>query len=68
MVRITVITPKRDMERLERAAARGSDTNNNAVAIAELLLPKLTPRVMYCVLSVDVWRKIDQTVRTSSAF
>lgn len=46
-VNATVMSPKRAMERLESAAARGSDTSNNAVAIAELFAPSVTPRVTY---------------------
>lgn len=44
-VSATVIVPNRLIDRLESAAARGSVTNNSAVAIADELPPKVTPLV-----------------------
>lgn len=46
-VNATVISPKSAMDREESAAARGSDTNSKAVAIAEEFPPSVTPRVTY---------------------
>jgi hypothetical protein len=45
-VKATVIVPNKPMARLENAAALGSATRSNAVAIAEEFPPKVTPRVM----------------------
>lgn len=42
----TVIVPNKLMDRLEKAAARGSDMSSSAVAIADELPPRVTPRVM----------------------
>jgi hypothetical protein len=44
-VRATVIVPKRLIDKLDKAAARGSDTSRRAVAIAEEFPPNVTPRV-----------------------
>jgi len=44
-VKATVIVPKRLIDKLDSAAARGSDVNSRAVAIAEEFPPKVTPRV-----------------------
>jgi hypothetical protein len=41
----TVIVPKRLMERLDNAAARGSDLSSIAVAMADELAPRVTPLV-----------------------
>ena len=41
----TVIVPKRLIERLERAAARGSVRKSKAVPMAEELAPSVTPLV-----------------------
>lgn len=46
-VKATVRSPNKAIERLESAAARGSETSNRAVAIAEELEPRATPRVTY---------------------
>jgi len=40
-----VMMPNRDIERLESAAARGSVTKSNAVAMADEFPPKVTPLV-----------------------
>jgi hypothetical protein len=45
-VKATVIVPNSPMLRLENAAALGSVTRSNAVAIAEEFPPSVTPRVM----------------------
>lgn len=44
-VKATVIVPKRLIDKLDKAAARGSDTSRRAVAIAEEFPPSVTPRV-----------------------
>ena len=44
-VNATKIVPNRLIERLDNAAALGSEASNNAVAIADELPPKVTPRV-----------------------
>lgn len=44
-VNASVMIPNKLIDRLERAAARGSDTNNSAVAIAEEFPPSVTPLV-----------------------
>jgi hypothetical protein len=46
LVRATVIVPSSPILRLEKAAARGSVVKSNAVATAELLAPKVIPRVI----------------------
>lgn len=45
-VKATVIVPNSPMARLEKAAARGSVTSSNAVAIADEFPPSVTPLVM----------------------
>lgn len=42
----TVIVPNKPSARLENAAARGSVTSSNAVAMADELPPSVTPCVM----------------------
>lgn len=44
-VNITVIVPKRLIDKLDKAAALGSDRNSRAVATAEEFAPRVTPRV-----------------------
>lgn len=44
-VKRTVIVPKRLIDRLDSAAARGSERRSSAVATAEELAPRVTPRV-----------------------
>jgi hypothetical protein len=44
-VKSTVMVPKRLMLRIERAAARGSVRRSSAVAMADELAPRVTPRV-----------------------
>jgi hypothetical protein len=44
-VKATVMVPKRLIDKLDKAAARGSDTRRRAVAIAEEFPPSVTPRV-----------------------
>ena len=41
----TVMVPKRPIERLDNAAARGSVRNRSAVAIADEFAPSVTPLV-----------------------
>lgn len=41
----TVIVPKRLMDRMESAAARGSDCRSRAVAMADEFAPRVTPLV-----------------------
>jgi len=45
-VKATMIVPNRLIDRLEKAAARGSDASSIAVPIADELPPRVTPRVM----------------------
>jgi hypothetical protein len=45
-VNATVMIPKRAMDSDDNAAALGSETNSNAVAIAEELAPSVTPLVI----------------------
>lgn len=45
-VNATVTVPKILMDRLENAAARGSEKRRRAVAMAEEFAPRVTPRVM----------------------
>jgi hypothetical protein len=44
-VNANVIIPNKLMDKLESAAARGSDNNRSAVAIALEFPPNVTPRV-----------------------
>jgi hypothetical protein len=44
-VKASVIIPKSVIDKLDRAAARGSVTRSRAVAIADELPPSVTPRV-----------------------
>ncbi|MCJ1411318.1 hypothetical protein MMC19_005406 [Ptychographa xylographoides] len=44
-VNATMTVPNSPIDKLDNAAALGSDTRSNAVAIAEELHPKVTPRV-----------------------
>jgi hypothetical protein len=41
-----VTVPKRLMDKLENAAARGPETRRRAVAMAEEFAPRVTPRIM----------------------
>lgn len=45
-VNAIVTVPKRLMDRLENATARGPETSRRAVAMAEEFAPRVTPRVM----------------------
>jgi len=45
-VKATMIVPKRLIDKLEKAAARGSEASSIAVPIAEELPPRVTPRVI----------------------
>jgi len=45
-VNAIVTVPKRLMDRLENAAARGPEMRRRAVATAEEFAPRVTPRVM----------------------
>lgn len=44
-VRATMTVPKRLIDKLDSAAALGSETSSKAVAMAEELPPRATPRV-----------------------
>lgn len=44
-VKTTVMMPNKLIDRLDSAAARGSDSSNNAVAIALEFPPSVTPLV-----------------------
>ncbi len=44
-VKATMTVPNKLIDKLASAAARGSETSSKAVAIAEELLPRATPRV-----------------------
>ena len=44
-VKATMTVPKRLIDKLDSAAALGSETRSNAVAMAEELPPSATPRV-----------------------
>ena len=44
-VNARVMIPNKVILRLDSAAARGSETSNTAVAIAEEFPPRVTPRV-----------------------
>jgi hypothetical protein len=44
-VNANVIIPNKLMDKLDNAAARGSDTNRRAVAMADELAPNATPLV-----------------------
>jgi hypothetical protein len=44
-VKAKVMIPNKLILRLDRAAARGSETSKTAVAIADEFPPKVTPRV-----------------------
>lgn len=46
LVSATVMVPNNPMLKLEKAAALGSVVNNNAVATAEELAPRVIPRVI----------------------
>lgn len=46
LVSATVIVPNSPIDKLENAAARGSEVSSNAVATADELAPKVIPRVM----------------------
>ena len=45
-VKATVMMPNKDIDKLDSAAALGSETSSKAVAIADEFAPRVTPRVI----------------------